>query len=120
MPNDNIALEINPYTYPSTETYQSWLTALKQDWCRFREVAGTCVSPSSFHAANQTLGYNLGKATPVLILELERRELHYARVAQNMMDMTKEVASERRHSVALQHTIDNLRAPRYEGDWWED
>ena len=120
MPKEPITLADNPYTYPGTVIYQDWLMALHQDWDTFREIAGSCVSHSTFHAANQTLGYNLAKATPSLILELERRELYYARLAHDMRDVSKELASERKLIVALNNTIENLRAPLYEGDWWKD
>ena len=120
MSEDPITLADNPYIYPGTDTYQDWLVALHKDWDTFKEVAGSCVSHSTFHAANQTLGYNLGKATPILILEMERRELYYARLAHDMRDVSRELASERKLIVALNNTIENLRAPLYEGDWWKD
>ena len=120
MSKEPITLAVNPYTYPGTDTYQNWLMALHQDWDRFKEIAGSCVSHSTFHAANQTLGYNLAKATPLLILELERRELYYARLAHDMREVSQELASERKMIVALNNTIENLRATPDEGNWWED
>ena len=120
MSKEQITLADNPYTYPGTDTYQDWLMALHQDWDRFKEMAGSCVRHSTFHAANQTLGYNLAKATPSLILELERRELYYARLAHDMRDVSKELASERKTIVALNNTIENLRATPDDGNWWED
>ena len=120
MSKEPITLADNPFTYPGTVIYQDWLMALHQDWDRFRGIAGSCVSHSAFHAANQTLGYNLAKACPALILEMERRELYYARLAHDMREVSQELASERKMIVALNNTIENLRATPDEGNWWED
>jgi len=89
-------IEDNPYDYQSDDTYETWINSLKSQWDRFRSVANKCVDHQTFHEANQTLGYNLAKAVPALIFELERRQQYCDRLSREMLEMEINIAKTRR------------------------
>ena len=54
---------------------EQWLQALTNDWDRFAEVANRPgASHQHFREINRTLGYNLAKAVPALILRIKQHQ----------------------------------------------
>ena len=62
------------------EDYQKVMDSLKGQWLEFKKAADGNIDHKTFHAINQRLGWNLAKAVPALIMDVETNQ----RLADNL------------------------------------